>query len=111
MDRSTKTPKVETKIGALIDKWAMVHGRSELAHHVFNGGSSFSALNNAVAFVQRRGHSLGSLDAPNPIGFAVGECYVGKWHTIGREHYGALGGVILSEDFRFGPCVVVKFKK
>jgi hypothetical protein len=111
MDRSTKTPKAETKIAALIGKWAMIHGQPELAHYVFDGESAYSALNDSMAFAQKRGYSLGSLDVPNPIALASGECYVGKWHTINEEYYGALGGIILSEDFRFGPCVVVEFRK
>jgi len=111
MYRSTKTPTVEPKIAALIDKWSMIHGQPELAHYVFDGESVFSALNDATAFVQKRGYSLGSLDMTNPMAFVTGECYVGKWHTIGREHYGALGGIILAEDFRHGPCVVVEFRK
>jgi hypothetical protein len=93
----------------LLDKWSCAIPIKHVAHYVFTEERDFAAFDAALEFSKGRGMSCGPLDGDNPVACAFGDFHIGKWHTISKEHYGMLDGVILSGDFRCGPCVLVDF--
>jgi hypothetical protein len=103
--------KADSTVKTLIDRWSGVFARDTVAQYVFDNAGDFAAINAAVAFAKGRGYSCGSIDGINPVAVAGGDCYVGKWHTILKEHHRSLSGVILSNEFRRGPCVFVEYKR
>lgn len=103
--------KKDPNVKGLIDKWSSVFAQNTHAEYVFNKDGDFEAINAAEAYAREKGYSCGSIDGTNPVGVARGECYVGKWHTMLHEHHRNLSGVILSNDFRHGPCVFVEYRR
>ena len=99
---------LDPTLQGMVNKWSY---KSPVATYVFDREGDFSAVNAALYFAKNKGMSCGTMDGDNPIACAIGNFHIGKWHTILREHFRSLSGIILSSDFRKGPCVFVEFNK
>lgn len=81
-------------------------GRGFEFGRVFTGEkASFDAMGDAVAWLERRGYSVGRMCRNKPMGVMFGNHDIGKWDNLGAKEKAALDGQI-DGDKRNGPVTV-----
>jgi hypothetical protein len=102
--------KIQIRDQNTANRWLNALGKKALVQHTFDTEGEFKALSAAELYARKQGYSTGSLDGKNPIGIAGPDYIVGKWHTIFSAQLIKLNGVIVSDDFKAGPCTFILFK-
>lgn len=57
-------------------------------------GTTFSAISEATAWLQRNGYSVGSMCGPSPIGVMRGDYSIAKWRNLSTRERSNLDGQI-----------------
>lgn len=73
-------------------------------------GSDFQASREVEGLARSMGYAIGSMEHSNPVALYRGASRVGKWNSLDSECVKRLDGIIVSDDFRSGPVVMVKFQ-
>jgi len=101
----------DVKVADLVLKACSFGCGKPQAYYAFDGNGDFESLKVASSFAKKRGYSCGELDSKNPIALAAEGWTVGKWHNISVKSYPRLKGIMVSDDFRSGPVVVVEYTR
>jgi hypothetical protein len=78
---------------------------------LFNREGTFQALWAAQGWLEENGYSYGSTCRDMPIGILKGDWLIAKWKNLNKKEIGELDGVLISDDFREGPCKILIYEK
>lgn len=76
---------------------------------IFKSTGTFTAINEAIKWLEENDFSVGRMCADEPIGFKRGkdEWNIMKWRNLSKEDKLQLDGRIISNDFRNGDVTVI----
>lgn len=73
---------------------------------IFDDAGDFVAWNSAETWLERRGFSVGSMQAHSPTGFMYGEYSIAKWRNMNKLERATLHGTINADSARNGPVTL-----